>query len=104
MKVQVPRGTRDIAPPDSGRWAAIEEQARRILGSYGYREVRTPIFESTELFVRSVGESTDIVRKELYTLTFRDVALAHVASANLRFFGEGGFGSGRRRRGDRRFH
>jgi histidyl-tRNA synthetase len=71
MKVQVPRGTRDIAPPDSGRWAAIEEQARRILGSYGYREVRTPIFESTELFVRSVGESTDIVRKELYTFEDR---------------------------------
>lgn len=67
MKFQVPRGTRDIVPPDSERWAEIEEQARRILGSYGYREVRTPIFEATELFVRSVGESTDIVRKELYT-------------------------------------
>ncbi|HEY6572115.1 MAG TPA: histidine--tRNA ligase, partial [Candidatus Eisenbacteria bacterium] len=67
MKFQVPRGTRDILPPDSERWAEIEEQARRILASYGYREVRTPIFEATELFVRSVGESTDIVRKELYT-------------------------------------
>ena len=62
MKFQVPRGTRDILPPDSDRWAEIEGQARRILGSYGYREVRTPIFEATELFVRSVGESTDIVR------------------------------------------
>ncbi|HEU4725914.1 MAG TPA: histidine--tRNA ligase, partial [Candidatus Eisenbacteria bacterium] len=71
MKFQVPRGTRDIVPPDSERWAAIEERARRILGAYGYREVRTPIFESTELFVRSVGESTDIVRKELYTFEDR---------------------------------
>ncbi len=71
MKFQVPRGTRDIVPPDSERWAEIEEQARRILGSYGYREVRTPIFEATELFVRSVGESTDIVRKELYTFVDR---------------------------------
>ncbi len=71
MKFQVPRGTRDILPPDSDRWAEIEEQARRILGSYGYREVRTPIFEATELFVRGVGESTDIVRKELYTFQDR---------------------------------
>ncbi|MEK7349110.1 MAG: ATP phosphoribosyltransferase regulatory subunit, partial [Candidatus Eisenbacteria bacterium] len=71
MKFQVPRGTRDILPPDSDRWAEIEDQARRILGSYGYREVRTPIFEATELFVRSVGESTDIVRKELYTFEDR---------------------------------
>ena len=71
MKFQVPRGTRDILPPDSDRWAEIEAQARRILSSYGYREVRTPIFESTDLFVRSVGESTDIVRKELYTFTDR---------------------------------
>ena len=71
MKFQVPRGTRDILPPDSDRWAEIEGQARRILGSYGYREVRTPIFEATELFVRSVGESTDIVRKELYTFEDR---------------------------------
>jgi histidyl-tRNA synthetase len=71
MSYQAPRGTRDILPPDSERWAEIEEQARRILGAYGYREVRTPIFESTDLFVRSVGESTDIVRKELYTFTDR---------------------------------
>jgi len=71
MKFQVPRGTRDILPPDSDRWAAIEERARRVLGSYGYREVRTPMFEATELFVRSVGETTDIVRKELYTFTDR---------------------------------
>ena len=71
MKFQVPRGTRDILPPDSERWAEMEEQARRILGSYGYREVRTPIFEATELFVRGVGESTDIVRKELYTFQDR---------------------------------
>jgi histidyl-tRNA synthetase len=71
MKVQVPRGTRDILPPASERWAEIEAESRRVLGSYGYREVRTPIFESTDLFVRSVGETTDIVRKELYTFQDR---------------------------------
>ena len=71
MKFQVPRGTRDILPPDTERWAEIEARTRDTLGAYGYREVRTPIFESTDLFVRSVGESTDIVRKELYTFTDR---------------------------------
>jgi histidyl-tRNA synthetase len=71
MKFQAPRGTRDILPPESDRWAEIEERTRRILGAYGYREVRTPMFEATDLFVRSVGESTDIVRKELYTFTDR---------------------------------
>lgn len=70
-KFQVPRGTRDILPGESERWEALESRTRDILSRYGYREVRTPLFESTELFVRSVGESTDIVRKELYTFEDR---------------------------------
>lgn len=70
-KFQVPRGTRDILPGESERWEWLEARTRDILGRYGYREVRTPIFEATELFVRSVGEATDIVRKELYTFEDR---------------------------------
>jgi histidyl-tRNA synthetase len=70
-KFQVPRGTRDILPGESERWEALEARTRDILSRYGYREVRTPLFESTELFVRSVGEATDIVRKELYTFDDR---------------------------------
>ena len=70
-KFQVPRGTRDILPGESERWIALESTTREILSRYGYREVRTPLFESTDLFVRSVGESTDIVRKELYTFEDR---------------------------------
>ncbi|MGH7681421.1 MAG: histidine--tRNA ligase [Candidatus Eiseniibacteriota bacterium] len=70
-KFQVPRGTRDILPGESERWDALESRTRDILARYGYREVRTPIFESTDLFVRSVGEATDIVRKELYSFEDR---------------------------------
>jgi histidyl-tRNA synthetase len=70
-KFQVPRGTRDILPGESERWEALESRTRGILSRYGYREVRTPLFEATELFVRSVGESTDIVKKELYTFEDR---------------------------------
>jgi histidyl-tRNA synthetase len=70
-KFQAPRGTRDILPGESERWVALEATTREILSRYGYREVRTPLFESTDLFIRSVGESTDIVRKELYTFEDR---------------------------------
>ncbi|TMQ58253.1 MAG: histidine--tRNA ligase [Candidatus Eisenbacteria bacterium] len=71
MKFQVPRGTRDILPGEIERWHWLEERTRAAMALYGYREVRTPLFEATELFVRSVGESTDIVRKELYTFQDR---------------------------------
>lgn len=67
MTFQAPKGTHDILPGESERWNWLEARLREILERYGYREVRTPMFESTDLFVRSVGESTDIVRKELYT-------------------------------------
>ncbi|HXL14606.1 MAG TPA: histidine--tRNA ligase [Methylomirabilota bacterium] len=71
MKFQVPRGTRDILPGEVERWQWLEERSRAVMTLYGYREVRTPYFEATDLFVRSVGESTDIVRKELYTFQDR---------------------------------
>ncbi|HTM01110.1 MAG TPA: ATP phosphoribosyltransferase regulatory subunit, partial [Candidatus Omnitrophota bacterium] len=67
MSFQAPKGTHDILPGESERWNWLEARLRDILERYGYREVRTPMFEATDLFVRSVGESTDIVRKELYT-------------------------------------
>lgn len=67
MKFQAPKGTHDILPGEVERWQWLEERTRSVMGLYGYREVRTPVFETTDLFVRSVGEATDIVRKELYT-------------------------------------
>ncbi|HYK71663.1 MAG TPA: histidine--tRNA ligase, partial [Pseudoneobacillus sp.] len=71
MSINIPRGTQDILPGQVEKWQAIEEQARKICEKYLYREIRTPIFEHTELFLRSVGETTDIVQKEMYTFTDR---------------------------------
>ena len=65
------KGTRDLLPPETDVWVAVEETARRVFGLYGYREIRTPLLEATELFERSVGESTDIVGKEMYSFTDR---------------------------------
>lgn len=62
------RGTRDILPDEVTRWQFLERTARAVFARYGFREIRTPIFEATELFARSVGETSDIVRKEMYTL------------------------------------
>lgn len=61
------RGTQDVLPADSYRWQHIEQTALSIARDYGYREIRTPVFEHTELFQRSVGETTDVVQKEMYT-------------------------------------
>ncbi len=66
-KIAAPRGTADLFPPESARWQALEESVHRIARRFGYGEIRTPTFESTELFVRGVGETTDIVEKEMYT-------------------------------------
>jgi histidyl-tRNA synthetase len=65
--ISAPRGTNDIYPPESGAWNELEAAAREIAGRFGYGEIRTPMFEATELFVRGVGETTDIVEKEMYT-------------------------------------
>lgn len=65
------KGTRDLLPPESEKYAAVESIARDVFSSYGYGEIRTPILESTELFARSVGETTDIVHKEMYTFPDR---------------------------------
>ncbi len=66
-KIAAPRGTADLYPPDSLRWQALEARIRQIARRFGYGEIRTPMFESTDLFVRGVGETTDIVEKEMYT-------------------------------------
>src|SRR5271166_932293 len=61
------RGTRDLLPPETELWNRIEATARRVFAPYNFGEIRTPIFEDTSLFARSVGEETDIVSKEMYT-------------------------------------
>jgi histidyl-tRNA synthetase len=61
------RGTRDLLPPETELWNKVEAAARSVFSRYGFGEIRTPIFETTELFARGVGEETDIVSKEMYT-------------------------------------
>ena len=61
------RGTRDLLPPETALWNHVEATARAVFARYGFGEIRTPIFETTELFARGVGEETDIVSKEMYT-------------------------------------
>jgi histidyl-tRNA synthetase len=65
--ISAPRGTRDVYPPESVRWNRLEADCRDIAQRFGYGEIRTPVFEATELFARGVGETTDIVEKEMYT-------------------------------------
>ncbi len=66
---KAPRGTQDVLPRDSHKWQYIEQTALAVARDFGYRELRTPVFEHTELFQRSVGETTDVVQKEMYTFT-----------------------------------
>lgn len=66
-----PRGTNDILPGEAGKWQYLEGQIRKICREYGYSEIRTPVFEHTELFLRGVGDTTDIVAKEMYTFQDR---------------------------------
>ncbi|MCZ2157666.1 MAG: ATP phosphoribosyltransferase regulatory subunit [Bryobacterales bacterium] len=66
------KGTRDLLPPDTSVWNHIERTARDVFQRFRYSEIRTPIFEQTELFARGVGEETDIVTKEMYTWEDRD--------------------------------
>ena len=65
--IKAVRGTRDLLPPETALWARVESIARDVFSRYGFGEIRTPIFEATELFARGVGEETDIVSKEMYT-------------------------------------
>lgn len=71
MSIQIPRGTQDILPGQVEKWQLIEKKARELCARFQYKEIRTPIFEHTELFLRSVGDTTDIVQKEMYTMEDR---------------------------------
>jgi histidyl-tRNA synthetase len=91
------RGTRDLLPPETALWNRIEATARAVFARYNFGEIRTPIFEDTSLFARSVGEETDIVSKEMYTWSdgerFDEEALADEwikrGTSEKRFFVEG---------------
>jgi histidyl-tRNA synthetase len=65
--IKAVRGTRDLLPPETALWNFVESAVREVFRAYNFQEIRTPIFESTELFARGVGEETDIVSKEMYT-------------------------------------
>jgi histidyl-tRNA synthetase len=67
MNIQAQKGTKDMLPMDAYKWQYIEDKLRKISSEYGIREIRTPMFEATELFQRGVGETTDVVQKEMYT-------------------------------------
>ena len=98
MAYQKPTGTQDLLPGAVEKWQFIEEKARDLCRRYNYSEIRTPIFESTDLFKRGVGETTDIVEKEMYTfedkgkrsMTLRPEGTAGVVRAFVenKLFGE----------------
>ncbi len=69
--ITAPRGTFDVLPPESTQWQALERTIDEVCTRFGYQEIRTPIFENTEVFVKPIGEGTDIVDKEMYTFTDR---------------------------------
>jgi histidyl-tRNA synthetase len=71
MNIKAPRGTKDILPQEIELWYLIEDIVKQTFIAYGYKEIRTPIFEFTELFIRGIGDTTDIVTKEMYTFTDR---------------------------------
>ncbi len=70
-KFQAIRGTRDLLPPDTALWNRVEQTAHEVFTTYGFGEIRPPIFEPTELFARAVGGETDIVSKEMYSFEDR---------------------------------
>jgi histidyl-tRNA synthetase len=71
MSIDIPRGTQDILPGTVEKWQYIEQKAREICRAFRYQEIRTPMFEHTELFKRGVGDTTDVVQKEMYTFEDR---------------------------------
>ncbi len=89
--IQIPKGCKDALPAETHLWQYIEDRARSVASRYGFREIRTPTFEQTELFARGVGDTTDVVTKEMYTfldkggrsMTLRPEGTAGVARAFL---------------------
>ena len=98
MNIKAPKGTKDLLPDESYKWQYIEKKLREITRLFDFREIRVPIFEHTELFLRGVGDTTDVVQKEMYTfldkgersITLRPEGTAGVA----RSFIENGLASG----------
>ena len=72
MAIRKPRGTQDFLPEQMIHWHYIEQRMREICKVYGFNEIRTPAFEETKLFLRGIGETTDVVQKEMYTFTTGD--------------------------------
>ena len=95
--IQKPKGTKDLLPNESYKWQEAENKVKKVLESYNFKEIRVPVFEHTELFQRGVGETTDVVQKEMYTfndkggrsITLRPEGTAGVVRAYL----ENGMGS-----------
>ena len=91
QKIQAIRGMEDILPEASPLWEQLEDACREVFRQYGYRNIRTPIVEPTALFIRGIGEVTDIVEKEMYTfddrngesLTLRPEATAGIVRAAI---------------------
>ncbi len=96
--INIPKGTKDVLPSEAYKWHFVENNARRIAALYGLREIRTPVFEHTELFLRGVGDTTDIVNKEMYTFLDkgdRSITLKPEGTAGVvRSFIENGLASG----------
>ncbi|RLQ98099.1 histidine--tRNA ligase [Falsibacillus albus] len=86
MSIQIPRGTQDILPGEVEKWQYVEEIAKELCKKFNYKEIRTPIFEHTELFLRGVGDTTDIVQKEMYSFEDRggrDITLRPEGTASV---------------------
>jgi histidyl-tRNA synthetase len=81
--IRAVRGTRDLLPPETALWNFVEATARELFRAYSFQEIRTPIFEKTQLFARSVGEETDIVSKEMYTWEDRGRAQSEEGGQSL---------------------
>ena len=80
--IQAQKGTKDILPSEVENWHRMENAANKVFSKANFKEIRTPIFEATELFARGVGDSTDIVNKEMYT--FEKRPLFDLASGKYR--------------------
>ncbi|MCI5222669.1 MAG: histidine--tRNA ligase, partial [Candidatus Electrothrix sp. AR4] len=83
MKIKAINGFKDILPDDVIHWRKIETTARDIFRRFGIREILLPIMEKTELFARSIGETTDIVEKEMYTFADKGITMRPEATASL---------------------
>jgi histidyl-tRNA synthetase len=85
-RFQAIKGTRDLLPPETALWNLVEQTAHEVFGTFGFGEIRVPIFEPTELFARSIGQDTDVVSKEMYSFADRDetsVSLRPEATASV---------------------